>query len=133
MSYTVSIRRTPENPLTESEIRALVDGDPTLSLDSTAGVPGELILRWQADPHSESVGFLFSDGCLDTAAAPSNASLRRMQSWAAALDARLVGEEGQDLTEIDVPSAEVGTGTACGCLLAAAGLVAAGVWWLFIA
>ncbi|KAB2966515.1 MAG: hypothetical protein F9K18_05515 [Thermoanaerobaculia bacterium] len=132
MSYIVSIRRPPENPISESEIRALVDRDPTLSLDPNASVSGELLIQWRAEPGSESVGFLFSGGSIDTTTTPSNAALRRMQLLAAALGARVFGEEGEDMTEADVPDAEVGAKGAFGCLLAALGLGALAAWWFFM-
>lgn len=110
----------------------MVDSDATLSLDPSASVSGELLIQWRPESDSERVGFLFSAGSIDTTTTPSNATLRRAQLMAAELGARVFGEEGEDITEADVPKAEVSTKGACGCLLAVLGLGALAVWWIFI-
>ena len=100
MSYVVSIRR--RTAVTVDELRAIVDNDDELRILEGDSVPaGTMTLEWQDERGSRAEMFVLSDGVID-ATTPSSAALAKLQSLAAALGAKVIGEEGEDLTDVEI-------------------------------
>ncbi len=127
MSYIVSIARQ-EHPIEPPEFRRLVESDPELSIAESAVDHGVLDVWWRTSTEAESVALVLSAGRIE-ATTPSDAALRKMQVLAAELDARIIGEEGEDLTDLEVSDVEFNPNAAWGCLLIVAIGVAA---WLLL-
>ena len=121
MSYVVSIKREGI-PITLSEFESARSG-----IDGFATEPGNVM--WYAEPKAKAQYFMFEDGIVSVTT-PSNAALRTMQVVAKQLKARVYGEEGEDLTDVDVPTTDPSKWGCVGLLLLIAG-VAYLVWWLF--
>ena len=128
MSYLVTIRRPDDRPILEGELRELAASDEELEV-SAAGE--ELLLRWR-QPGEQPFVFLVTEGRIDTTTTPSNAAVRKMQGVARSLGARVIDEDDQDLTDIDVPLTETAGAVTLGCYIIAAALVALIAWWIFL-
>ncbi len=102
MSYVVTIKRDIE--ITVLELQSAIQDDlefkpasPGVELDD-----GVLDLEWQPEDRENPEYFILSDGAIDVTT-PSNLALRKMQQLATKLGAEVVGEEGESLTEVEVP------------------------------
>ncbi len=126
MSYVVSIVR--EAPIGESELEDIANRDRGFELDRADDT---VILRW-IDPESDMrESFVLIDGSLDITT-PSDAALKVAQALAAHLGAQVFGEEGEDLTDVEV-TGNVTTSSGCGPMsgtLAIIGLLLI-AYWLF--
>lgn len=131
MSYLVTIRRAGESPILEDEVRELVRSDGDLDFPQAAEeVPGELLFHWK-QPGGQPVGFLLSHGQIMSTTTPSDEAVAKMQQLARSLNAIVEGEEGEDLTSIELPAGRVTTrGIGCYVLAFLAFLAVTG-WWLF--
>lgn len=101
MSYVVSIRR--EAAITSEELRAIVEGDPELTISTAADEHADdaMLLAWQADENADPEFFVLSQGAVDVTT-PSNNALKKMQAVAEQLGAQVFGEEGEELTDVEV-------------------------------
>ena len=96
MSYVVSVVR--EAPIGEPELEDIASRDRGFEFVRTDDAA---ILRW-IDPESEArESFVLIDGSLDITT-PSDAALKVAQALAAHLGAQVVGEEGENLTNVDL-------------------------------
>lgn len=127
MSYVVSIRR--KFPITEQELIAAVDGDDRFSIAETDKLSdSSLVLHWQEEHERGTEYFVFQRGEIDITS-PSNSALEAAQSLAAALGAGVVGEQGEDLTNVDLPeNNDAGCGPLVWAILAIVGLLA--LYWI---
>ena len=96
MSYVVSVVR--ESPIEEAELEkiAVEAGDFELEV-----MDGFSILHWLDAESNARESFVLSDGSLDITT-PSDAALMAAQELAERLGAKVIGEEGEDLTEVEV-------------------------------
>jgi len=110
MSYVVSIRR--DAAITSEELRAIVEGDAELTISTAADEHADevMVLAWQTDENADPEFFVLSLGAVDVTTPSSNA-LRKMQAVAEKLGAQVFGEEGEELTDVEV--SDVGSG-GCG-------------------
>jgi hypothetical protein len=109
LSYVVSIRR--KLPITEQELIAAIDGEDQFSIAETDDLSSSsLVLRWGGEDEAAKQCFVFHAGEIDITS-PSNSALEAAKSLAAALDADVVGEEGEDLTSVNLPEND---GSGCG-------------------
>ena len=101
MSYVVSIRR--DAAITSKELRAIVEGDPELTISPAADehVDDAMVLAWQADENAYPEFFVLSQGAVDVTT-PSNNALKKIQAVAEQLGAQVFGEEGEELTDVEV-------------------------------
>ncbi len=101
MSYVVSIRR--DAAITSEELRAIVEGDAELTISTAADehADGVMELAWQADENADPEFFVLSEGAVDVTT-PSNNALNKMQAVAEGLGAQVIGEEGEELTDVEV-------------------------------
>jgi hypothetical protein len=133
MSYVVSIKRSESRKIQEAEVRELVSTDSSLrdSCENDGQRDGApWAFAWAPEANSEPVMFVYYAGEV-SATTPSHAALRKMQELASLLDARVVGEGGEDLTEVPVPEWEFTSKTVLsGCAIVVA-LVIGGLLWLF--
>lgn len=132
MSYIVTIRRSSEPSISRKELLVRVSelADLELEVDRLSD-DSNLVFHWTADPSGRPFGLVFHDGSIDTMKTPSHAVLRRLQALARELDARVFGEEGEDLTDAEAPDLPFDTnssGGCCGCLLVMLGLTALAAW-----
>ncbi|MCB1050486.1 MAG: hypothetical protein H6510_14700 [Acidobacteria bacterium] len=127
MSYVVSIRRPDSAQITAEEFRLLVTQDDSfhpLGLEDGKSC----VFEWLPPVGKNPVVFSFADGEVSVTT-PSHAALKKMQALARSLNARVIGEEGEDLTEVAVPDRELPfAAIAWGCALAIL-LFGAGIWW----
>ena len=126
MSYVVSIVR--EAPIDESELEDIASRDRGFELDRADDT---IILRW-IDPESDMrESFVLIDGSLDITT-PSDAALIVAQALAAHLGAKVIGEEGEDLTDADV-SGNVTTSSGCGPMTGTFAIIGLFLilYWLF--
>ena len=110
MSYVVSIRR--DTAITADELRSVVEGDPDFTISTAADEHADeaIALAWQADENADPEFFVLSHGAVDVTT-PSNNALKKMQAVAEQLGAQVFGEEGEELTDVEV--SDVGSG-GCG-------------------
>lgn len=109
MSYVVSIRR--EVVISEQELIAVVDGNDRYAMAETDDFSnGSLVLCWKGGDQVAMEYFVLHRGEI-AITSPSNSALEAAKSLAAALDANIVGEEGDDLTDVDLPE---DNGSGCG-------------------
>ena len=101
MSYVVSIRR--KSLITEQELVAAVEGDDQFSIAETDDLSSDsFVLHWKGENETAKEYFVFHRGEIDITS-PSNSALEAAQSLAASLGADVVGEEGEDLTNVNFP------------------------------
>lgn len=100
MSYVVTIKRAAsKEPISAADIATLVQHDSSLSHDASGAI------KW-TDPSKGQVHYLgFADACLSCDSvgidATGPATLDKLRSIAASLDAGVFGEEGEDLSSPD--------------------------------
>lgn len=125
MSYIVSIRR--RSPITCDEVKNAVAGEPDFSLAEAED--GSTTLRWLGDADGMPEYLELEGGTIEITT-PSDEALAAAQRLAAKLGAEVIGEEGEDLTDVQAPGRAA---PGCGALLWALLLIAAivGVYWLF--
>ena len=124
MSYVVSIVR--DTPIDPEEVRTLATALPAFEIEDADGV---FILHWSDSENDKRESCVLSDGSLDTKT-PSDGALEAAQELAARLGARVVGEEGEDLSTVHVtgsPPAAAGCGPFAGSVLLIAVLLA--IYW----
>ena len=101
MSYVVSIRR--KSPITEQELLTAVESDDQFSIAEADDLSNDsFVLHWSGENETVVEYFVFHHGEVDITS-PSNPALAAAKSLAALLGANVVGEEGEDLTNIDFP------------------------------
>jgi hypothetical protein len=114
MGYLVYVKRGedlgPNSPsnIEWAEVIDVVANDPSFedtSTDEVTSLSLECVV-------GEKTHFLFHHGTLEVTT-PNDSALIRMQEIAVALNARVIGEEGEDITDTSVP-----TGSGCAGLLA---------------
>ena len=126
MSYVVSIVR--EAPIGESELEDIANRDRGFELDRADDT---VILRW-IDPETDMrESFVLVDGSLDITT-PSDSALVVAQALAEHLGARVVGEEGEDLSNVDV-SGSVTSSPGCGPMTGTLAIIAIFLiaYWFF--
>ena len=100
MSYVVSIRR--KSPITEQELVAAVDGNDQFLFAEADDVSMEpLVLYWEGDNGTAKEYFVLHRGEIDITS-PSNSALEAAKSLAGSLSAHVIGEEGEDLTNVSL-------------------------------
>ena len=129
MSYVVAIKRA--TPIAVEELREVVAGDPEFHIPAGDTLASDVLnVLWQPSPGDAAVGFVLSAGVIEVTT-PSNSALRKMQRVASTLAARLIGEGGEDLTDVDTPQSEVSPRGLIGCVSVAI-LLLAGFSWLVL-
>lgn len=123
MSYIVSIKREGA-AIQQAELEAAISDIAGFARD------GALIIWQPPQADAKPSVFMLDDSGAIRVTTPSNATLRTMQTVARRLNARVVGEEGEDLSDVSAPD---GKTSPAGCIAALAVLAIAGcvVWWLF--
>jgi len=100
LSYVVSIRRKP--PITEQELLAAIESDNQFSIAETDDLSNDsFVLHWSGENETAMEDFVFHLGEIDITS-PSNSALEAAQSLAASLGADVVGEEGEDLANVNL-------------------------------
>lgn len=127
MSYVVSIRR--KLPITEQDLIAAIDGDRYFSIADTDELTSDLVvLHWREQADSAKVNFVLHRGVIDITT-PSSSALEAAQSLAVSLGAEVFGEEGEDLSNFNVPdNVAVGCGPFVWAILGIGALLV--VYWL---
>lgn len=127
MSYVVHIRR--DLPFTEQELIAAIDGDKHFSIDPTDDpANATLVLQWVKEAGSRPEYFVLDSGVIDITS-PTNAAMQAAQTLATSLGAQILGEEGEDLTGVDIHDDEmVGCGPFMWAILGIGALLA--IYWL---
>ena len=126
MSYVVSIVR--EASIDRAELESIAGESADFELEEIDDV---CLLHWSDGRNTGRETFVLSGNSLDITS-PSDAALVAAQELAARLDARVVGEEGEDLSGVEPMGTEagsVGCGPLFGSILLIAALLAA--YWLF--
>ena len=101
MSYVVSIRR--KSPITEQELLAAIESDDQFSIAEADDLSSNsFVLHWSGENETTLEYFVFHRGEIDITS-PSNSALEAAQFLAASLGADAVGEEGEDLTNVNFP------------------------------
>ena len=92
---------------------------------------GTCILHWSESGSDKRESFVLSGGSLDVTS-PSDAALTIAQELARKLGAKVVGEEGENLTAAQVSRA-LGSAPGCGPFAGAIFLIAAlvAIYWFF--
>lgn len=101
MSYVLEIRRTEDQPsLTPDDFERLVENDSSLTLTD------ERLIVWKQSEDLKPLNLNVESDCLWTDGIGGSAEathLAKLREIARFLDAKVFGEEGEDLTE-DFPS-----------------------------
>jgi hypothetical protein len=131
VSYVVTIKRQNGAAVTPQQLQAAIADDPSLrakSLDADNLEHDYLELSWHPEGQSKPALFILQAGevCVTT---PSDSALRKMQELAGRLGARVIGEEGEDLTDVPIPESELSWAGLTGCAVIVV-VLAAVVWWL---
>ena len=101
MSYVVSIRR--KSLITEQELLAAVESDDQFSIAQADDLSNDsFVLHWNGENETAREYFVFCRGEIDITS-PSDSAMEAAQSLAASLGADIVGEEGEDLTNVNFP------------------------------
>ena len=101
MSYVVSIRR--KSPITEQELLTAVESDDQFSIAEADDLSNDsFVLHWSGENETVVEYFVFHSGEV-VITSPSNPALEAAQSLAVLLGANVVGEEGEDLTNVNFP------------------------------
>lgn len=131
MSYIISIKRDDDRPIEPDEVSRVIASDTELTVAEGSAAGGDMLIYWRASPDAPAVQLTLSGGVIDSAATPSNATLLKMQDIAKKLDARLVGEEGEELTDVVVTDTDATPGQAWVFMILVFAVVAAAlIWWL---
>ena len=101
MSYVVSIRK--DAAISENELQAAVESDPELAIavSDVELADGVVVIEWRPEKDADPEYFVLYKGVVDVTS-PSNGALKKMQSLAVALEAQVFGEEGEELTDVEV-------------------------------
>ncbi|NIL93572.1 MAG: hypothetical protein GTO71_03815 [Woeseiaceae bacterium] len=126
MSYVVTVVR--DTPIEEEEIRDLAGSSPKFKVEVTDEC---CALRFASISGGKAEYFVLSGGSLDITS-PSDAALEAAQEMAKVLGGRVIGEEGEDLSNVSA-SGGLGTVSGCGPLLGSILLIAVllAIFWLF--
>lgn len=124
------VRRPVATPITRDELESLVAASSDLRLNEGPADDGDLLFHWATSEPGDAVEFVLVNGEISTLTTPSNAALRRIQMLATELEARVYGEEGDDLTDVPVPEWEQSSSGTWGCVALLAVFVTIVVWWL---
>ena len=129
MSYIVSIRRDKGPPISRDEALAIAESEG-LRVDPSTRAANEL--RFFCTDATGEFALLHLEGRIESSTTPSNDVLVTMQRIARRLDARLIGEEGEDLTDAEQPEdvPEITPVRVWGCIALLVLLIAAVAWWL---
>lgn len=130
MSYIITLRRSLGKPISAEEVHSVIEHASDLELESAPSEVDEVLFRWTGGEEGSPLDLLFSRGEIETATTPSNAALRRLQRLAEELNASLFGEEGEDLSDVDVPDIETAKASVWGAVAVVAFVVALLIWWL---
>lgn len=125
MSYVVAITRYG-SPLSTREVQSVFRADPSFTVEEAESSEG-LVASWRASPTAASEIFVYSDGAI-AVTTPSDAALLKMQQIAKTLNASVTGEEGEDLTDVELVPRSTAGGIAMGIVLLAA--IIAGLFWI---
>ena len=126
MSYVVSVVREP--PIEEAELEKIAVDASDFELEVKDGFS---ILHWLDAESDTRESFVLTDGSLDITT-PSDAALMAAQELAERLGAQVVGEEGEDLTDVEV-AGNVTVSTGCGPMTGTLAIIALLLiaYWLF--
>ncbi len=126
MSYVVSVVR--DSLIGEAELEEFASDSGAFEIERSDGF---LILHWRDPAEGKRESFVLTDGSLDITS-PSDAALVAAQEIAARLGARVVGEEGEDLSDVHV-TGTAPTSAGCGPVAATIAIIAAllAAYWLF--
>lgn len=129
MSYIVSICRDEGPPISRSEVLALAESEG-LRVDQPTPAADEF--RFFCTDAKGEFALLYLEGRIESSTTPSNEVLVTMQRITQRIDARLIGEEGEDLTEVEPPDAvpEITPARVWGCIAVVVLLIAALAWWV---
>ena len=102
MSYVVTISR--DAPIKDDELRTVLEQFAELEISQTPHPDNgaSLEIRWQPKGGAEPSYFVLSEGKIN-AYTPSDEALEQLQALAKSLQAQVIGEEGENLSEIKVP------------------------------
>jgi hypothetical protein len=110
MSYVITIERLLGPPLTQEEMLQALSSDPDFALVESAS------WRWHGSPAGTELFINISENNLWTDGGrgwTTEDAIAKLQQLAVRLNSRVVGEEGEDLTEASVP-AKGGSAAAAG-------------------
>ncbi len=126
MSYVVSIVR--DSPIDREEVRALAKASSAFEMEEADGI---CILHWTNPDSDKRESLVLSSGSLDITT-PSDAALTITKELARTLGAKVIGEEGEDLTDAQV-SGNLGSSPGCGPFVGSILIIAAliAMYWLF--
>ncbi len=126
----MSIRRSDGSSIAPPEIEALVAADSELRIEPLPATgDSELLIAWRSADQSATATFLLSEGGLHSTTTPSNAVLRKLQQMSRLLGARLIGEDGDDITDIEITGVEPSAAFSWGCLVVVGSAVLLAIWW----
>jgi hypothetical protein len=131
MSYVVSLKRLGDRPISVSEFMELSSEDSSLrkAPSEVPLEPGILELEWTDESGSAPEYFVLHAGEVEVTN-PSDRALRKMQELAVRLGARVIGEEGEDLTGVSVPHSAVPSSKS-GCAVVLLAVAGALLWFLW--
>jgi hypothetical protein len=107
LSYVVSLRR--DVAITGEELQSAIQDDSEFTISNSAVEPAGDVMEmvWKLNEDIDAEVFVLSQGVVDVST-PSNSALIKMQAVAEILGARVVGEEGEELTDVEVSDAVPG-------------------------
>lgn len=107
LSYVVSILR--DTAISGKELQAAVESDPelTIAVSDVELADGVLKIEWRPEKHADPEYFVLFKGVVDVTS-PSNSALKAIQSLAVTLEAQVFGEEGEELTDVEVSNTTPG-------------------------
>jgi hypothetical protein len=101
LSYVVSIRR--KSPIAKQELLAAVESDDQYAIAEVDDLSDDsFVLHWRGENETVVEYFVFDRGEIDVTS-PSNSALEAARSLAVLLGADVIGEEGEDLTNVNFP------------------------------
>jgi hypothetical protein len=110
VSYVITVERPSGTPLTEGEMLEVLSNDPDFVRVESAS------WQWRNSPQGIELFINLSENNLWTDGGrgwTTESAIAKLQQLAARLNSRIVGEEGEDLTEVSAP-AQGRTGVAAG-------------------
>lgn len=128
MGYVITIfrsRKEGKQSIGQDEWRQLVSQDSSLEYCTSE----ETVVRWTAHPKGHEVSFSYDEGEI-TGTPRDDATTRKMQQMARKLDARMQGEEGELLEDVDL-SEQPPLGGLVLLALVCLGLLAAWLVWRY--